>query len=272
MNRFNVFKSKTTLVASGVVATASANAKSTKEELFSHTPDIDAGLHHAYMNRNELDWRQRLNLMWRWNETRDPSPEMKTICISTTAAIFYGFGLGAYVKSRETLQQFMEKNKHTMFASPFEAQRCLRDELLLSYAKGGTHYAWRLGVMVFIFTATSGSLTAIRGDVNPGDYAAARGVMGASVRFYKLGLRGATVGAIVGAFLGLVGGVAAWASQRISGETIHERWLREFKADEECRLKRLQEERKRQAESLGRGDLKTRLSNAVDWLFNDKSD
>jgi hypothetical protein len=63
---------------------------------------------------------------------------------------------------------------------------------------------------------------------SPLDHAAAGVVLGGCYRFMA-GPRPAAAAAAIGGGLGLMGGIAATAVQFASGETVEERWRREYK-------------------------------------------
>merc|ERR1719312_132304 len=75
--------------------------------------------------------------------------------------------------------------------------------------------------------SVSQSLACARNYINPLDHALAGGVMGAVYRFNG-GPKGMVGGGFVGSLLGLQGGIAFWLLQYATGETVEERWQREF--------------------------------------------
>ena len=81
---------------------------------------------------------------------------------------------------------------------------------------------WRFGLVTGVFLSVTQSLTVIRNSINPLDYAAGGLAMGAVYRF-NMGPRG-MAGAIYGLGTGLI---ASWI-QLVSGESVEDRWNREF--------------------------------------------
>ena len=203
-------------------------------------------LRSAYSDRAELTWRERLSVMWRSDEFGKASPELTEVQTSVVVSVLAGSVIGAYVDSKQTFQNFVSANKQTMFAHPFEAQRAVSDAMLISYCKGGWRLGWRFGLLTFVFVSVSQSLTAIRGWINPADSMLAGALMGSSYRLYSGGLRGAAVGGMVGGVLGLTSGCATWSAQKLSGETIEEKWARKFNAAEEIHSRRLEKLRREQ--------------------------
>ena len=68
----------------------------------------------AYRVREDLDWRQRVNLMWRYDEHGSPSPELTIVTGGTTLSCMSGFLLGGYIDSKDVYYRFMRDNKHEM--------------------------------------------------------------------------------------------------------------------------------------------------------------
>ena len=63
------------------------------------------------MHRDELDWKERLDLMWRRDLYYRLSPELEFCSSTSTAAFVLGFFLGAYKESRTVYMKFMAANK-----------------------------------------------------------------------------------------------------------------------------------------------------------------
>ena len=63
------------------------------------------------MNRDELDWKERLDLMWRRDLYHRLSPELEYVKQVSSAAAVSGFVLGAFLDSRDVYMKFMAQNK-----------------------------------------------------------------------------------------------------------------------------------------------------------------
>ena len=91
-----------------------------------------------------------------------------------------------------------------------------------------------MGVLTFTMTSVCQSLTVLRNYINPLDYGLGGAAMGAVYRF-NMGPRGMLGAGIGGGVLGLGAGIVVWTAQTISGESVAERWQREFQTMEETK-------------------------------------
>jgi len=180
-----------------------------------------------YADRSSLDWRERLSLMWRVEEYEEMSPELNLVYQSSMTATLVGGMAGAYHESKKMTQIFLEKNKHEMFRHPREAQASLQDRMIIAYFKGFTKLGSRMLLLSFTYTAVAQSMACIRNYVNPLDHMLAGATMGAIYRF-NMGPKGMVGGGVLGSLLGLQGGLVFWLLQYITGETVEERWRREY--------------------------------------------
>ena len=81
---------------------------------------------------------------------------------------------------------------------------------------------WRFGLVTGVFLSVAQSLTVIRNSINTLDYAAGGLAMGAVYRL-NMGPRG-----MAGAIYGLGSGLIVSWIQLVSGESVEDRWNREF--------------------------------------------
>jgi len=182
-----------------------------------------------YSDRSESTWRQRLSIMWANDEYGMYSPELIFVKQATELGLLLGMCYGAYHESAKAHRIFLEQNKYTMFQHPREAQRALQDRYVLAMMQGGWRSGWRMGVLAFTFTSVVQSLVVIRTYINPLDYAIGGAAMGAVYRF-NMGPKGMLGAGIGGALVGFQGGVLTWGLQKLSGETVAEKWEREYEA------------------------------------------
>jgi len=180
-----------------------------------------------YKDRSESTWRERLNIMWSYDEYGMPGPELEFVKLTTEISFVFGFSLGAFLESAKVQRIFHEQNKYTMFQHPREAQRALQERMVLAMIQGGWRVCWRMALLNFMFVGVSQSLVVIRNYVNPIDFAAGGAAMGAMYKA-NMGPKGMVGGGFVGAILGLQGGVLIWGLQKFTGETVAERWAREY--------------------------------------------
>jgi len=180
-----------------------------------------------YIDREGYGWRDRLAMMWRFDEWGHGSPELSNVLTTTQMGIFGGFAYGAYHESAKVQRIFLEQNKYTMFQHPREAQRAMQDRIALAIFQGGFRTAGRMGLLAFSFSAVAQSLTAVRNYINPLDYGVAGAVMGAIYRI-GMGPRGMVGSAVGGCVLGLQGGVLVWGLQKLTGLTVQEKWYMDY--------------------------------------------
>ena len=180
-----------------------------------------------YSDRSSSSWQDRLGYMWQPDEYGQYSPELQFVREGTLLSFFAGAAWGAWQESAKIHRIFLEQNKYTMFQHPREAQRALQDRIVLAMIQGGWRAGWRMGVLTFTMTSVCQSLTVIRNYINPLDFGAGGAAMGAVYRF-NMGPRGMLGAGIGGGVLGLSAGIVVWAAQAISGESVAERWHREF--------------------------------------------
>jgi len=184
-------------------------------------------LDRMYEDRSQLTWTQRLSMMWRTDENGEPSPEFCQINRSVEVAVITGGTYGAYSGTQRIMKNFLERNKYEMFKHPFEAQKALREKLMLTYMKGFLRWGFKIGALTGTYMCVAQSLMAMRNYVNPLDHMAAGMVMGAIYRF-NMGPKGMLSAGILGGIIGFQGGCVWWLAQKASGETIEQRWKREY--------------------------------------------
>ena len=203
-----------------------------------------------YSDRSGTTWRQRLNYMWSANERGDLSPELQFVKEGTLGSFIIAACYGSYVESAKIYRIFLEQNKYTMFQHPREAQRALQDRVVLAMMQGGWRMGWRFSLVSATFLSVTQSLTVIRNSINPLDYSAGGMAMGAVYRF-NMGPRGMVGAGMAGAIYGFGTGIIVSGIQLMAGESVEERWNREFitieekkRAQEAAAAKKAIEERK----------------------------
>ena len=68
-------------------------------------------MHDQYVNRDALDWKERLDLMWRRDEYHNLSPELEFCAQAGIAGCITGLILGAFKESRDVYMKFIAANK-----------------------------------------------------------------------------------------------------------------------------------------------------------------
>jgi len=184
-------------------------------------------LENYYNDRSGTTWRERLAFMWELDEHGMFGPELRFVKEATELTFLGGLCYGAYQESAKVYRIFLDQNKYTMFQHPREAQRALQERIVLAILQGGWRVGWRMAVLSFTFTSVVQSMTVIRNYINPLDYALGGGVMGAVYKFH-MGPRGMMGAGLGGAFFGLQAGIITWFVQKLSGETVAERWAKEY--------------------------------------------
>jgi len=184
-------------------------------------------LENYYNDRTDTTWRERLAFMWELDDLGMMGPELMFVKQATEITFLGGLSYGAYHESAKVYRIFLDQNKYTMFQHPREAQRALQERIVLAILQGGWRVGWRMAVLSFTFTSVVQSMTVIRNYINPLDYALGGGVMGAVYKFH-MGPRGMMGAGVGGALFGLQAGIITWCVQKLSGETVAERWAREY--------------------------------------------
>merc|ERR1719481_1865526 len=184
-------------------------------------------LENYYNDRTDTTWRERLAFMWELDDLGMMGPELMFVKQATEITFLGGLGYGAYHESAKVYRIFLDQNKYTMFQHPREAQRALQERIVLAILQGGWRVGWRMAVLSFTFTSVVQSMTVIRNYINPFDYALGGGLMGAVYKFH-MGPRGMLGAGFGGALFGFQAGVITWCVQKLSGETVAERWSREY--------------------------------------------
>lgn len=185
-------------------------------------------LNEKYVNRDELDWKERLDLMWRRDRYNRLSPELEFCTNVGSTAIFSGLIIGAFKESRHVYMKFVASNKQTMFKHPREAQAILQEQVTYYMLRGGIRWAVKVGIVAFAYVTMCQTAHTIRNSINPVDHMAAGFVSGAVFR--TMGGPKAMLGAgIIGSAMGCVDGVSTWCLYKLSGETVSQRWLRELR-------------------------------------------
>lgn len=182
----------------------------------------------GYEDRSLLSPSERLRLMFLKDEEGHDGPEMQFVWSVTGISFFAGVVFGAYSHGSRDFKQFMVENKHTMFERPQDAQQAMREVLVKSMAKGGVKWGVRMAAVSGFYTTICTLSTVYRNKVSPFDHMLAGTLLGACYRL-TAGPRAAIGAAAAGCGLGFVGGVATTLMQWASGETVEERWRREFK-------------------------------------------
>lgn len=200
--------------------------KTTDHDVPAHTAKQEE-LDKYYSDRSETTWRERLNVMWSVDAYGMFSPEVQFVKQATELSFFAGLCYGAYHESAKVQRIFLEQNKYTMFQHPREAQRAMQERIVLGMVQGGWRSGWRMGVLSFTFTSVCQSLVVMRNYINPLDYAMGGAVMGAVYKV-NMGPKGMLGAGVAGSLLGFQAGILTWGLQKFSGETVAEKWEREY--------------------------------------------
>lgn len=200
--------------------------KTTDHDVLGHTAREEE-LAKFYSDRTETTWKQRLNFMWSVDAYGEYSPEVHFVQQATQLSLFGGVCYGAYHESAKVQRIFLEQNKYTMFQHPREAQRAMQERIVLAMIQGGWRSGWRMGVLSLTFTSVCQSMVVIRNYINPLDYALGGAVMGAVYKV-NMGPKGMVGAGVAGSLLGFQAGILTWGLQKLSGETVAEKWEREY--------------------------------------------
>ena len=172
-----------------------------EKEVFN--PERDKEVQKGYENRASLSFEKRLDLFWRVDSHGNSSPELKEIQQVTGAAIIIAYMGGFTSKSKETMERFVQDNKHEMFKSPREAQDILRRDMFKHGVQAGFRSMAKYGTMTFCFTFATQIMNLYMNDIRVSGHAACGFVLGGCYKVIS-GPKAMLSAGILGSALGSV--------------------------------------------------------------------
>lgn len=157
-------------------------------------------------NWKETGW-DRLKQMFEIDEFGNMSSELNSVYQASFCGFFAGFVFGGISYSREAYLNFMENNEATAFQSHLDAKRKLQNDFMVSFARGGIKWGWRIGLFTTSYYGIITAISVYREQSSIYEYLAAGFTTGAVYRMH-MGLRGMAAGGVIGGVLaGIAGGV-----------------------------------------------------------------
>ncbi|KAI1289720.1 Uncharacterized protein HDE_08084 [Halotydeus destructor] len=156
-----------------------------------------------------------------WKNMLDGNSELNLIVETGGLGACLGFMYGATIQSRGAVADFIRRHNEMTFEGDYFARRKLHDFVFRNACTNGAKTCWRAGIFPAMFASGVVTSFAYRNYVNPLDFAAIGGAIGAIWKF-KLGPRGMLTGACVSAFFGLFAGVLTAGSFWITGTSVAE--------------------------------------------------
>jgi len=176
--------------------------------------------------------KDRLYSMFSVDEFGSMSSEINSIYQSAFMGFLTGAVWGGFIQSRAAYVEFMENNQATAFKSHLDAKKKLQDQVTINFAKGAIKWGWRLALFTSTYVGIVTTISVYRGKSSIYEYVAAGAVAGA---MYKVntGLRGMTVGGLLGIGLGGVAGAISLVVLKFSGTSMEEvrYWQYNWKKD-----------------------------------------
>jgi len=188
----------------------------------------------AFQNRqaNLESGKDRLYAMFSVDEFGTMSSEINSIYQSAFMGFLTGAIWGGFVQSRAAYVHFMENNQATAFKSHLDAKKKLQDQVTINFAKGAVKWGWRLSLFSSTYVGIVTTISVYRGKSSIYEYVAAGAVAGS---MYKIntGLRGMTVGGLLGCGLGGVAGAISLMVLKFTGTSMEEvrYWQYNWKKD-----------------------------------------
>ncbi|KAL3853019.1 hypothetical protein ACJMK2_016605 [Sinanodonta woodiana] len=187
--------------------------------------DIEVAIQKYLAKETPMD---RLKDMFSRNHKNDYSDNLIFIYSNTYKAAVFTFLVMATISGVHGKQDFIDRNKASQFRSKFHANRLLMDTIWLYMFRGGFKWSFKVGAFVGSFLLVSQSIATCRNKSSPLEYIIAGGVTGGLMKM-NLGLRGFVVGSLVGAVLGLLGGIPIYSALTFGMQTQEEKHYLEVK-------------------------------------------
>ncbi|KAG5673832.1 hypothetical protein PVAND_003846 [Polypedilum vanderplanki] len=170
--------------------------------------------------------------MFQLDDYDNISPELHSIYNAGFLGLFTGLCYGGFIGSRKSYTDFMDRNQATAFTTHLEAKKKLQDSMLISFAKTGWKFGWRIGLFAMTYVGISTFISVYRNEFTIFEYIIGGATTGALYK-WKMGPRGMTAGFLVGGALGIVGGAFSVGIMKLTGTTMKEvrYWQYKWKTD-----------------------------------------
>nr|XP_033797459.1 complex I assembly factor TIMMDC1, mitochondrial [Geotrypetes seraphini]XP_033797460.1 complex I assembly factor TIMMDC1, mitochondrial [Geotrypetes seraphini]XP_033797461.1 complex I assembly factor TIMMDC1, mitochondrial [Geotrypetes seraphini]XP_033797462.1 complex I assembly factor TIMMDC1, mitochondrial [Geotrypetes seraphini] len=164
----------------------------------------------------------RIRELFDRDEMQGYPEEVTNIVKGAMTGAILGWVYGGMPAARQARSQYIKQSQAEVYRHRVDAVRAAHNAAIRGFIRYGWRWSWRVAVFVTIFNTVSTGLAVYRDDYALSNFAAAGAVTGGLFRL-NLGLRGLTVGSIIGAMLGLPMGALLMAFQKLAGETLSEK-------------------------------------------------
>ncbi|KAK7493893.1 hypothetical protein BaRGS_00014775 [Batillaria attramentaria] len=164
----------------------------------------------------------RLRKMFSKNYLGQWSPELQFIYHVTLQTSGMTFLCMFVLAGRQAKNEFIERNRVTVFKTRFQAARRLQDTVFLFGMKEGFKWAVRVSLFTMSFLLISQSIAVYRNKSSVWEYSFASAVTIGAMKA-SLGLRGFLVGTGFGALMGSLAGLLAMGAMKLANETQEQR-------------------------------------------------
>lgn len=169
----------------------------------------------------------RLKAVFEKDVRGEKSPELFRLGVQLNVIIGSLFFTFMMLCGAQARQEFIKKNKTTVFLSKGLATRKLMDWIFLHSIKGACKWTFKFGMFAASLLVISEGIAVYRNKTSPLEYTIAGGVTGSFVKF-SLGPKGMLSGGVFGSLLGLGLGLTISMLMKRYHETQEERHFRKI--------------------------------------------
>lgn len=148
---------------------------------------------------------ERLKEMFTKKNDSELSDDVDVIIQLTRNCGFTVFLFTSLLGGNAARERFVEKNKHKVYATRFQAFRAYNDAIVFGSLRFGFKWGLKSAIFTGLFMTTAQMISVYRNKSSFVEYTAAGAITCALLRM-TVGLRGMFAGAVIGSALGLVGG------------------------------------------------------------------
>lgn len=178
---------------------------------------------------------ERLRELWHRDELQQYPEETLNIIKATFSGAVIGWMYGGLPAFQHAKTQYIERSQAEIFQNRLDAVQSAHRAALRGFIRYGWRWSWRIATFVAIFNTVSTGLSVYRNKTTFSHFAAAGAVTGGLFRMH-LGLSKMAAGSVLGAAFGIPAGGLLMAVQKLAGESIQEKRLRERRLLHEQKL------------------------------------
>ncbi|XP_074854057.1 complex I assembly factor TIMMDC1, mitochondrial [Carettochelys insculpta] len=169
---------------------------------------------------------ERLRELWQRDEQQRYPEETLNIIKATFSGAVIGWMYGGLPAFYHAKTQYIERSQGEVFHNRLDAVQSAHRAAIRGFIRYGWRWSWRIATFVAIFNTVSTGLSVYRNKMAFSHFAAAGAVTGGLFRMH-LGLGRTVAGCVFGAAFGVPAGGFLMAMQKLAGETIQEKRMRE---------------------------------------------